>query len=247
MMAPMGQPVDDSWIDVLRSWTWRHTAIGVGLGLLNIALGPAGGLLVWPGPVASKHYGSALLFNVLMIGLPCVLAVRLADRAVDRGARAAWAYGLAVLTVAVAGSWLGGLLRLSVWGGQPSTPIRNAWVAVAIATLYGLGVAAYVHARRARQAMQRLHRLETERAQQMQQLQVQRLLALQARVDPQLLFDTLRRVQGQVLQDPAAADALLAELIALLRTLHGNAARLQADPAGAGLADAPVGNLRTTP
>ena len=37
----------------------------------------------------------------------------------------------------------------------------------------------------------------------------------------------LRRVQDQVLDDPAAADAQLAELIALLRTLHGNAARLQ--------------------
>lgn len=247
MTAPMGPPVNDRWIDVLRSWTWRHTAIGVGLGLLNIALGPAGGLLVWPAPTGSKFYGSALLFNVLMIGLPCVLAVRLADRAVDRGAPAAWAYGLAVLTVAVAGSWVGSLLRLSVWGGQPSTPIRNAWVALAIATLYGLGVAAYALGRRAQQATQRLHRMETERALQLKQLQVQRLLALQARVDPQLLFDTLRRVQSQVLDNPAAADALLAELIALLRTLHGNAARLQTEHAGVGLADGPAGPLRTSP
>ena len=53
----------------------------------------------------------------------------------------------------------------------------------------------------------------------MQQLQVQRLQTLQARVEPQLLFDTLRRVLDRVPVDAAAADALLADLIALLRAM----------------------------
>ena len=206
------RPLVAALAEVLRSWTWRHTAIG----LFNIALGPGGGLLLWPIPAASKQYGSALLFNVLMLGLPFVLAMRLADRAVDRGARAGWAYGLAVVGVAVGGSWLGGLLHLSVWDGKPSTQARNTWVAVAIATLYALGAAAYVQGRRARQSLARLHGVEMERARQMQQLQVQRLQTLQARVEPQLRFDTLRRVLDRVPVDAAAADALLADLIALL-------------------------------
>jgi len=209
--------------EVLRSWTWHDTALGVAIGLFNIVLGPAGGLVLFPAPAATKHYETAVLFNVLMFGLPIVLAVRLADRAVDLGARVWAAYGLAVLGVAVGGSWLGWLLGLSWWGGQPASQVRNAWVAVAIATLYGLGVAAYVHWRRAQQSQARLHRVQTERARQLQQLQAQRLLALQAQVDPQLLFDTLRGVLDRVPHDPRAADALLADLIALLRAmLPGN-------------------------
>jgi hypothetical protein len=111
------------------------------------------------------------------------------------------------------------MLQLSVWDGRPATQTRSAWVALAIATLYALGAAAYVQGRRARLSLTRLQRMETERARQMQQLQVQRLQALQARVEPQLLFDTLHRVLDQVPGDPAAADALLADLIALLRAL----------------------------
>ncbi|MBK8529787.1 MAG: histidine kinase [Rubrivivax sp.] len=218
-MATAHRPLVADLAEVLRGWTWRHTAIGIALGLFNIALGPGGGLLLWPAPTANKQYGSALLFNVLMLGLPFVLAMRLADRAADRGAPAAWAYGLAVVAVAVGGSWLGAMLQLSVWDGRPATQTRSAWVALAIATLYGLGAAAYVQGRRARLSLTRLQRMETERARQMQQLQVQRLQALQARVEPQLLFDTLHRVLDQVPGDPAAADALLADLIALLRAL----------------------------
>jgi hypothetical protein len=201
--------------EVLGSWTWGHTALGVAI----IVLGPAGGLVFFPVPTALKHYETAVLFNVLMFGLPIVLAVRLADRAVDRGARAWATYGLAVLGVAVVGSWLGWWLGLSWWSGHPASHARNAWIAIAIATLYGLGVAAYVQWRGAQRAQVRLHRVQAERAHQLHQLQVQRLLALQARVDPQLLFDTLRGVLDRVPVDPRAADALLADLIALLRAM----------------------------
>lgn len=210
---------------VLRGWTLRHTVLGIAIGLANMAFGPAGGLLLFPAPVASKGYALAMLFHVLMFGLPIVLAVRVADRAVDRGASAPLAYGAAVLLVAVGGSWLGAALGLSRWSGLPATPVRSAWVAVAVTALFGVGVAAYVQWRRAATALERLHVAEAERERQRQQVQVQRLLALQARVEPQLLFDTLNRVLGQVPHDPAAADALLSQLITLLRLmLPGNAA-----------------------
>lgn len=204
---------------VLRRWTWRHTGIGCALGLFNIALGPGGGLLLWPAPAQSKQYATAVLFNVLLYGLPMVLTVRWADLVVDAGASAWRAYTLAVVGVAVVGSWAGWLTGLSVWGGHAASQARNAWLAVAISTQYAVGVAAYVHWRRARQSQARLHAAETERAQQVQALQSQRLLALQAQVEPRLLFDTLQRVQGGVQADAAAADVLLADLIALLRAM----------------------------
>jgi len=51
-------------------------------------------------------------------------------------------------------------------------------------------------------------------------VQTARLLALQSRVEPQLLFDALRRVGDLHDREPQAADALLAELITMLRSMQ---------------------------
>jgi hypothetical protein len=228
MSLAMPQRPAMRWIDLpiqgLRQWRWTHTALGVAIGVANIVLGPAGGLLFWPIPWADKRYELALLLHVLMFGLPIVWAVRCADAAVMRGASALPAYALAVLVVAAGGSWAGWALGLSVWAGQVATQLRNAWLAVGIATLYGLGVAAYALWRRAEAALARAHAVETDRLRRMHDLQLQQLRALQARVEPQLLFDTLGRVQADVRFDAAAADRRLADLITLLRAMlhaHG--------------------------
>jgi len=204
--------------EVLHSWRWRHSLLGLAIGLAHIALGPGGSMLLWP-IEADKHYPSALLHYVLLFGLPLVLAVRLADRAVDRGAAGWRAYGLAVLAVALLGSWGGWALQLSIWAGTLSTQTRNAWLALAVAMLHAMGVAAYAHARQAGQSLARLRGAELERAQQARQLQLQRLLALQARIEPALLFHALRRILDLSRHDAAAADALLADLNELLRAL----------------------------
>jgi hypothetical protein len=44
-------------------------------------------------------------------------------------------------------------------------------------------------------------------------------MTLQAQVEPQLLFDTLRDIRGNVDADPAGAEALLSDLVDLLRAL----------------------------
>jgi len=207
---------------VLRAWTWKHTLWGLGLGLLNVAAGPGGGMLLWP-TESDKHYLAAIVHNILLFGLPIVGAARMADIAVDSG-RSPWlAYGTAALSVAVLGSWGGWLLSISIWGGALATQSRNLWLAVAMATLYGFGIAIYSHWRREQQAMARLHGLESARAQKERLLQRQRLLALQARVEPRQLFDALRRVMDALPARPAEADALLALTIAQLRAMADGA------------------------
>ena len=81
--------------DVLRGWTWSTSALALLVGAVTlIAMGT---------PLApsfgERKYVVPLAYNVLQFGFPLVFAVRLADRAVDRGARVAWAYGAAVLGV----------------------------------------------------------------------------------------------------------------------------------------------------
>ena len=210
-------PLPEWIMEVARTWTWRHSLLGVGLGALNIAFGQNGGMLLLPDFI-EKQYFSALLYNVFQFGLPLVLAVRVADRAVDGGARALPAYGTAVVLVAAGGSWLAWLFNLT-FGGDVWCHAANAKLALAVGVLYALGVTAYLHNRRAQKVLARVGALETERANQMQLLQASRLLALQARVEPQLLFTTLRRVSDLVPHDILAADALLSDMIALLRAV----------------------------
>ena len=63
-------------------------------------------------------------------------------------------------------------------------------------------------------------------------LESARLLALRARVDPQLLFDTLGRVEAQLATGDPRAEHELAELIALLRRLLDDTVAATAAPRG---------------
>jgi LytS/YehU family sensor histidine kinase len=82
------------------------------------------------------------------------------------------------------------------------------------------GLAAAVHASRRRRArmLAALRAAELGRASLQQRLAEARLATLQARVDPDFLFQTLARLEQSYEADPDAADRLLDELIAFLRT-----------------------------
>jgi hypothetical protein len=82
-----------------------------------------------------------------------------------------------------------------------------------------LGVVAYAHWRQQQRSQRRIAQRRLQQAQRRQQVQAAQLLALQARLEPQLLFDTLERVARLAESDAGAAEALLAELIALLRAM----------------------------
>ena len=83
----------------------------------------------------------------------------------------------------------------------------------------GLALSIYAYWRVTQRAMRQAQAAETERVRNEQRVQAARLLALQSRVEPQMLFDALGRIGELHVREPQAADALLADLIALLRAM----------------------------
>jgi LytS/YehU family sensor histidine kinase len=89
---------------------------------------------------------------------------------------------------------------------------------------YAIVSLGYAHWRDTLRTRSRLSAARLGRAQHEQHLQASRLLALQARVDPQLLFDTLRRIRAEVNTGGIGGEAILNDLITLLRTMQPHAA-----------------------
>jgi LytS/YehU family sensor histidine kinase len=94
------------------------------------------------------------------------------------------------------------------------------WWAQALLFQGGLGTSIYAYWRVTQQSIRRAQAAETERLRNEQRVQTARLLALQARVEPEMLFDSLGRVAVLHVHEPQAADALLGDLIALLRAMQ---------------------------
>jgi sensor histidine kinase YesM len=115
--------------------------------------------------------------------------------------------------------------------GQPvswaSRILYHAWMMI-----YFGGLAAAVQASQRRHArmLAALRAAELQRAGAQQRLAEVNLGALQARIEPEFVFETLSRLEGLYEADPAGADRLLDELIAFLRRALADlqSARLQA-------------------
>ena len=169
------------------------------------------------------NWHSTLLSHALMVG--CILlAVLAADELVARGARRPAAYFLSLCTACAFSAWaqwvlLGWLGWDNIWTRQPpiyrdTQPLQQFFPAL----LYGLiGCFVYVNHRTARLAAERARRAETTREQSRRRTLESRLQAMQARVEPQFLHDTLARVRTLYERDPAAGDRVLEDLIAYLR------------------------------
>jgi hypothetical protein len=218
------------WLrDSLREWGWAHTAMGMLLG--SLALFNMGALLFYSGDF---NFLRAWVYNVCEFGLPGVLALRMADRAAADGVPRLLAYGVALVGVIVTGVWLIGPVMFPLIGGEPDWNSRNdVMLAFSLLLPLSLGTVAYAHWRRCSETLQRLQGAEVARAREEQQLQSARLLALQARVEPQFLFDTLQRVldlspAGDVATQAApsapmseqTSEQLLANLCDLLRIMQ---------------------------
>jgi hypothetical protein len=169
------------------------------------------------------NWHSTLLSHSLMVGC-IVLAVLAADEAVARGARRWAAYVLALFAACAFSAWaqwalLGRLGWDNIWTQQPpiyrdTQPLQQFFPAV----LYGLiGCFVYVNHRTARLAVERMRRAETAREQSRRRTLESRLQAMQARVEPQFLFDTLARVRSLYERDSALGDRVLEHLITYLR------------------------------
>lgn len=152
-----------------------------------------------------------------------VLAPVLAEAVGARGLRLAFL--MTVLTFTLVGAT--GVTIAVLHTGPISFAVQSGTVMSNEAFLFrgwwvysvaGLLFAAYCQMREREQGVLRAARAaELDRADTQREIVASRLKVLQARVEPELLFDALADVRDAYLVDPAAADALLDDLVAYLR------------------------------
>lgn len=221
-------------LDVLRAASARLDAKALGAVVVLVVgtlawdrvhfTGPAG---EWPfAPDLPGEFWLSVLVVEILLAVPLVFCVLVADAAVDRGARTALAYPLAVVISMALGSWLQYEVRqrtgLRVWADVPG---RDHAVALAQPLLVfleaslrnALVVAVYVNRRTTLQAQRRMREAELARASAQRRTYESRLQALQARVEPQFLFNTLAQVRRLFATDPERGSAMLDDLIGYLR------------------------------
>jgi sensor histidine kinase YesM len=169
-------------------------------------------MYVWP----QWRWKSSLLIDSLLIA-GVMLAVLVADEAVSRGARRWTTYVGAVIAGCVFAAWtqwevhaLFGWVSLE----GKTQPLRIFFSAL----LYGtLACFVYVNLRTARLAADRMRAAELARAKSRRRTLESRLQALQARVEPQFLFNTMAQVRELYESDAVVAGRVLDDLISYLR------------------------------
>jgi hypothetical protein len=202
--------------------------------LVTAMLVVVGGMgLVTPSWGAPAGAQLSRLVETAVTGFLVLAAVLVADELTDRGAPRAATYAFAVTAAALVGPVLGwhvrtatGLRYALIPGDSANVgPMLNAAHRVAhhlgmaiVGTIVG-GLATFVHVSRrtALAARRRQHEAERARAQARRRTLESQLQALQARVEPMFLFDTLERIRALYRTDAAAAGAMLEDLIVYLR------------------------------
>ena len=177
---------------------------------------------------ARGHNVLLQLPGTLVTGVAVVVGFVVADAYVRHGARPFLAHGTAVFTVAVGTSIAKWHLTAALGGHNwfdddvPLAVQRTeiAFLAILLMVQVGFGTAAYLQWRASGASSLRLRASELQRAKTERHMRQTQLLAMQARIEPELLFGTLQRV-GELSGTDAndRADRLLDELIALLRLL----------------------------
>jgi signal transduction histidine kinase len=163
----------------------------------------------------------------------CLLAaIVIADRAVDEGGPRRLSYVAAALGGCVLGVLLSGIFD---WAWR-TLVLPDAWPAwrpylrgtaslyyrpiYTLASWLSLGAPAvflYADRRAARQTEAHLHAAELDQIRRSKLALESRLQAMQARVEPQFLFNTLAQVEHLYEHDPPLAERMLGDLIAYLR------------------------------
>jgi hypothetical protein len=162
-----------------------------------------------------------------------LLAVVVADRVTGKDPRRQAAYALAVLVGSAVGAILVSVALQLIWnrfawelGKLTWSVVERRVVTLRIGyTLYvffewmvigGAATFIYIDRRRARMALARMRSAELERTRTAKRVVESQLQAMQARVEPQFLFNTLAQVKRLYEQDPNLAERMLGDLIAYL-------------------------------
>lgn len=211
---------------VLRRLSWKAAVVAlISLFMLN-ALRDIAALYhtrteeAWVPP---EMWLSGIVVTVC-VAFSLLAAVLVADEAVERGAPRLRTYVIAVVCGAAIGAIVQYAVRLP-FGLR--TMISNEEFLVRITqpmlvfldwtTIGGLATFVYVNLRTARQAAARRRAAEIARLEARRRTLESRLQAMQARVEPQFLFNTLAQVRQLFQSDAALAGKMLDDLIAYLR------------------------------
>ena len=221
-------------LDALRGIGWREVRLALLFGLVVTAVNS----VIFLAPILHIAQSRPLHLELtgVLLGdqaraLVLMAAVVIADAAADRGVGRR-----AYVVAAVAGCIVGEAIALPftfAWShlvvpGQ--YPATRPWLHGAAALIYWpvfktthwllIGSAAvflYADRRAAHKTAQLLNAAELDRLQRSEQALQSRLQAMQARVEPQFLFNTLAQVERLYELDPPRASRMLDELIAYLR------------------------------
>lgn len=207
--------------DSLRAWRWAHVgwAVAVGAATLFANGTPLGG----NGP--GFNLLNALTYNVLQFGFPLVLLLGWAHRLVDADQiPPQLAYPLVVLVEVPLGVFFVGPALTPLLGTVPWWTVWNDVILLCTTLIWhALGVAVAVQRHLSQRSALRLEAAEQAHAERARELAATELLALQARVDPPLLFERLQAIDAELARDPARASRRLGALIDLLRALQPHA------------------------
>ena len=175
-------------------------------------------------PPGTGGFVSGAIINVLMAF--CIMFTTLvADELVARGAKRLPAYAWAVVigsAVAALVQWeVHQWLHLRAWNDLPDIPHEVATQPAMIFLEYliwgSIIVFVYVNRRTALLATARMNVARVQRTDAQRRTLESRLQALQARVEPQFLFNTLAQVHALYESDPAKGGQMLGDLIVYLR------------------------------
>lgn len=192
---------------------------------------------IYPTMSAAQTYLSGTIINLFM-SLGIMFATLVADESVDLGARRLPAYAWAVTCGAAAGAlaqwlahrWLHVVpVNLDVPSANPLYDVSGRLHIPAVDVtqpvvmfleflIWGsIVVSIYVERRSALRASRRMSAAHVARANAQRRTLESRLQALQARIEPQFLFDTLAEVRDLYARDPWLGGRMLDDLIVYLR------------------------------
>jgi hypothetical protein len=202
-----------AWRELTQQQFWTTFLLGCALfNYYSLVMDPPSD--VWDGVVRFA--------TVLAAAFAMLLAIAVADRATGKDPDRRGAYAIAVVTGALVGGVLEAQGATGLWHlfvPQDYVPRPGAALYLSLElVLLGGGIVWIVNdRRRGQRARARTHAAELERIAAEKRSIESDLQGMQARVEPQFLFNTLAQVRALYREDAARGEHMLDELIAYLR------------------------------
>lgn len=214
---------------VWESWRaldarFLRTALGFAIAMGTLLGGSA--VLIQRGPWYRSFLSEFMDTLVMTVALVLCLAVaaRVRPERMPRwvpyilAAFAAFLVNLVLVEAAYAPTFVAIVADPTQWPGYSGTLLRNIWIHWPRALIFcSLAAFGFMFAHEARLRADALHRVQLERATLARRTFESRLQAMQARVEPQFLFDTLAHVESLYESDADAGERMLDDLIVFLR------------------------------